>query len=77
MQVVATLVSTLVVDNWGRKKLLLVSSSVMALCTIALGVYFYLLEQQDPSAQSLSWLPVTCLCVFIITFSLGFGPIPW
>jgi SP family facilitated glucose transporter-like MFS transporter 8 len=77
MQVVATLVSTLVVDYWGRRKLLLVSDSVMAVCTIALGVYFYLLEIGDPAAKNLAWLPVTCLCVFIITFSLGFGPVPW
>jgi len=26
---------------------------------------------------SLGWLPVVCLVVFVVSFSLGFGPIPW
>lgn len=77
MQVVATLVSTLVVDHWGRRKLLLVSDAVMAVCTIALGSYFHMLESDKDSVTGLGWLPVTALCVFIITFSLGFGPVPW
>lgn len=77
MQVVATLVSTLVVDHWGRKKLLLVSDFVMAICTITLGAYFHMLESDKDSVTHLGWLPVTALCVFIITFSLGFGPVPW
>ncbi|XP_073839129.1 solute carrier family 2 member nebulosa isoform X2 [Musca autumnalis] len=76
MQVIATFVSVMVVDKLGRRLLLLASASVMALSTIAMGVYFYMKENGD-SVESLGWLPVCSLCVFIIMFSIGFGPVPW
>lgn len=76
MQVVATFVSTLVVDKLGRRVLLLASSSVMAICTILLGVYFYL-QDSNKDVSSIGWLPIVALVVFIVMFSLGMGPVPW
>lgn len=29
------------------------------------------------SVEHLGWLPVASLCVFIIMFSIGYGPVPW
>ncbi len=29
------------------------------------------------SNSDLGWLPVVCLVVFVIAFSIGYGPIPW
>ncbi|XP_018327911.1 facilitated trehalose transporter Tret1-like [Agrilus planipennis] len=75
MQVVATYVSTLLVDRAGRKILLIISSSVMAVCSCSLGIYFYLKTITDVS--NLSFLPLISLTIFIIVFSIGFGPIPW
>lgn len=77
MQVIATFTSSIIVDKLGRRILLLVSVSVMAICTIVLGIYFYLSEQKNPNMENLGWLPIVALCVFIVVFSLGFGPIPW
>lgn len=77
MQVIATFVSVMVVDKLGRRLLLLASSSVMAVSTIAMGVYFYMKENDKESVTNLGWLPVSSLCVFIIMFSIGFGPVPW
>ncbi|XP_032598790.1 facilitated trehalose transporter Tret1-2 homolog isoform X2 [Drosophila grimshawi] len=77
MQVVATFVSVLVVDKLGRRILLLASGIVMALSTIAIGVYFYMKDQDEKSVDNLGWLPVSSLCVFIVMFSIGFGPVPW
>ncbi|XP_030372317.1 facilitated trehalose transporter Tret1-2 homolog isoform X2 [Scaptodrosophila lebanonensis] len=77
MQVVATFVSTLVVDKLGRRILLLASGVVMALSTTAIGVYFYLQDQDASSVSDLGWLPVASLCIFIIMFSIGYGPVPW
>lgn len=77
MQVVATFVASLVVDRLGRRVLLLISDSVMALCTLLLGIYFFMQSKDETSVASLGWLPVVALCVFIVTFSLGFGPVPW
>lgn len=77
MQVIACFVSSMVVDKLGRRILLLISVSIMAICTIVLGVYFYLSDQNPSSMENLGWLPIVAMCVFIVVFSLGFGPIPW
>ena len=38
-------------------------------------MFHSLVFQTDVTA--LSWLPILCMVVFIIMFSLGYGPIPW
>lgn len=77
MQVLATVVSTLVVDKLGRRILLLASALMMALCTIALGIYFHLKSQDEANVTNLGWLPIAAMCIFIVMFSFGFGPVPW
>lgn len=77
VQVLATFVSVLIVDKAGRKLLLIISAVVMSMCTICLGVYFYLQRQDEASVADISWLPLTSLILFIACFSLGFGPVPW
>ncbi|XP_047993465.1 facilitated trehalose transporter Tret1 isoform X2 [Leguminivora glycinivorella] len=80
IQVVATLTSSLVVDKLGRRILLLLSALVMCVCSTALGVFFFLQTVHGadaPIVQQISWLPLLALSLFIIAFSLGFGPIPW
>lgn len=76
VQVIATFISTLVVDRLGRKLLLIISSSTMCLCAFLLGVFFYL-KEADMDVSSITWLPLVSLCIFVIAFSIGFGPIPW
>ncbi|XP_078037684.1 facilitated trehalose transporter Tret1-2 homolog [Augochlora pura] len=76
MQVIAVFASTIVVDRLGRRILLLLSIVCLFLSTFALGVYFYL-KQVNISVDSINWLPLLSLCVFIIMFSFGFGPLPW
>lgn len=77
VQVVATFIASMIVDKTGRRVLLLISISVMALCKILLGVYFFMSNNDQKSVENLGWLPVVALCLYIIVFSLGFGPIPW
>lgn len=73
MQVISVFVSSIIVDKAGRRLLLLPSAVTMSLCTILLGVYFFMKDQNKDSVASLGWLPIAALCVFIILFSLGFG----
>jgi SP family facilitated glucose transporter-like MFS transporter 8 len=75
VQVVATYISSAVVDRVGRKVLLLLSASIMGLCLAILGLYFYLKKGDDVSG--IGWLPLLCLTLYIVVFSLGFGPLPW
>ncbi|KAJ1524856.1 hypothetical protein ONE63_009723 [Megalurothrips usitatus] len=73
-QIVATYVSTLLIDRLGRRILLILSGLSMALSGAVLGVYFYLDLLKD---VDIGWLPILCMVVFIVMFSLGYGPIPW
>lgn len=77
VQVVATFIASMIVDKTGRRVLLLISISVMAFSKILLGVYFFMSNSDPKSVENLGWLPVVALCLYIIVFSLGFGPIPW
>lgn len=77
MQVIAVFVSSLIVDRAGRRLLLLPSIIVMTICTIILGGYFFAKSQNADSVASLGVIPVLSMCVFMILFSIGFGPIPW
>ncbi|XP_060534579.1 facilitated trehalose transporter Tret1-2 homolog isoform X2 [Cylas formicarius] len=80
VQVVATFISTVVVDKFGRRILLMASAFCMALSGAALGVFFTLKDRHVVSedvVNTIGFLPVVSLVVFITMFSLGFGPIPW
>jgi MFS family permease len=77
VQVIATLIATLTLDKLGRRLLLLVSDSLMALCTLILGIYSAVRISNKESVEGLGWLSLFSLSVFIIAFSLGFGPVPW
>lgn len=76
VQVVMTVSSALLIEKAGRRVLLLQSSIMMGLCLIMLGVYFSL-KEGGSDVQNLSILPLGSVVLFIICFSLGFGPIPW
>lgn len=41
-----------------------------------LGGFFYL-KATGGDVTGLGWLPLTTLVVYVLSFSLGFGPIPW
>lgn len=74
IQVIATFVSTMTVDKLGRKILLMISFGLMGLCTMTLGIYYSL---DESSKEGLGWLTLLSLCIFIVAFSLGAGPLPW
>ncbi|KAL0438535.1 UNVERIFIED_CONTAM: Sugar transporter ERD6-like 6 [Sesamum latifolium] len=80
IQVFATAVSTWLVDRTGRRILLIVSSSGMALSLLVVAIAFFLkgFVAEDSSLYGifgiLSVVGVVCM---IVSFSLGMGPIPW
>ena len=49
----------------------------MILCLSALGFFFVLLDFYPSSVENIKWLPLASLSIYMIAFSLGFGPIPW
>nr|CAI5845155.1 unnamed protein product [Callosobruchus analis] len=80
VQVIATFLSSIFIDKFGRKMLLLGSIAFMMLSEVVLGIFFSLKDRGLVSPETVSKigiLPVLCLIVFISSFSLGIGPIPW
>uniref|UniRef100_A0A1B6MCU6 Major facilitator superfamily (MFS) profile domain-containing protein n=1 Tax=Graphocephala atropunctata TaxID=36148 RepID=A0A1B6MCU6_9HEMI len=75
--VVVTYISTLIVDKMGRRPLLLMSDFFMAVCTFFLGLYFFLKTNTSFDVSIISWLPILSVCIYLVMFSIGFGPIPW
>ncbi|KPU80444.1 uncharacterized protein Dana_GF16361, isoform B [Drosophila ananassae] len=76
VQVIMTLCSSLLIERAGRKMLLLFSSTVMSICLAILGAY-YNMKDNHKDVSSIGWLPLFCVAFFIISFSVGYGPIPW
>lgn len=74
---IATFVATLTVDKLGRRLLLLVSDTLMALCTLVLGIYAGIRSVNESAVDGLGWISLLSLSVFIIAFSVGLGPVPW
>ncbi|KAL1122163.1 hypothetical protein AAG570_003568 [Ranatra chinensis] len=72
-ELAASYASTLLVERSGRRPLLLFSFSVMALSLIILGIYFMFL------LGNTTWglLPVACLCVYVVAYAMGAGPVPY
>ena len=77
VQVGATALAAILIDRLGRRILLISSALIMIFSLYGLGVYFWFLNSRPAFAESLSFLPLGSLCLFIFAFSIGFGPIPW
>ncbi|XP_074111702.1 trehalose transporter 1 isoform X2 [Cotesia typhae] len=73
---VATFMATAVIDRLGRKILLYISSVVMIITLMTLGTFLYL-KDSNFDVSNFGWLPLACIVIYIIAFSMGFGPIPW
>ncbi|XP_031348945.1 facilitated trehalose transporter Tret1-like [Photinus pyralis] len=80
IQIVATLASSSVVDKLGRRILLMVSSFFMAIGLIILGAFFSIKHRNlvdEETIEKFGFLPVLGLCLYIIVYALGLGPVPW
>ncbi|XP_060807009.1 facilitated trehalose transporter Tret1-like [Amyelois transitella] len=76
VQTLATYVSSLLIEKAGRRILLLQSCVIMGITLIALGIYFKL-QSSGYNVSTVGWIPLVALVLYIISFSMGFGPIPW
>ncbi|XP_055374636.1 facilitated trehalose transporter Tret1 isoform X3 [Condylostylus longicornis] len=73
---IATFIATILIDRLGRKILLYISDVAMIITLFTLGGYFYC-KDQEMDLSSVGWLPLASFVIFVLGFSLGFGPIPW
>lgn len=80
IQVIATLASSIVIDLLGRRILLLASDFFMAIGLAVIGAFFTLKDHElvsQETIEALGIMPIIGLSIFMIVFSLGYGPIPW
>ncbi|EZA54874.1 Facilitated trehalose transporter Tret1-2-like protein [Ooceraea biroi] len=77
VQVVACVASALLIDKLGRKVLMVLSEAFMCVCLTALAGFFVLKTYMPEQADKMHWLPLTSICVYILAFCFGAGPIPW
>lgn len=76
IQLISNIISSLFIEKLGRKPLLLISTIGTSLTLAALGTFFYLKDGGSQYVPSLFWLPVTCLTVYMIAFSIGLCNVP-
>lgn len=77
VQVLATYVSSLIVERAGRKLYLFISAAGMFLCLVTLATFFYVKSFNSEISQGLGLVPIISMVVFMASYSIGFGPIPW
>lgn len=80
IQVLATAVTTWLLDKAGRRLLLIVSAAGMTVSLILVAVAFYLegIVPKDSHLYTvMGVLSLVGLVAMVISFSLGLGPIPW
>lgn len=72
VMVIATFATAAFVDRFGRVFLLIVSFVLMIAGLVGIGTFFTIQNKAD-----YNWLPLTSLCIFVIGFSAGIGPVPF
>jgi sugar porter (SP) family MFS transporter len=73
VQLIMVCLSSLFVDRWGRKPLLLFSTGGCFISLLIQTVYFVLKEHTSVDVSIIDWFPLVMMILFIIVFSLGLG----
>ncbi|KAK4875749.1 hypothetical protein RN001_012171 [Aquatica leii] len=76
IHVMSTLITPILADKIGKRILLILSAIGMFVFEAILGLYFYLQGKLE-NVEFLFWLPIACLIGYILTYNVGFGPLPW
>ncbi|XP_018019695.1 facilitated trehalose transporter Tret1 [Hyalella azteca] len=76
--ILGTFLSSIVIDKIGRKVLLSISAGMMCISHVGLGYFFYQLDYAEKwTLETIPWLPLLALVVFMFGFAIGFAPVPW
>lgn len=78
VQLLSSLLSGLLIDTVGRLPLLIASSVFMSLALASFGSFAYYEHiHRDRIQAQYDWIPLLCVLVFTIAFSMGISPISW
>lgn len=75
LQLISALLSSFLVDRAGRRILLISSYLAMFLSLTVLSSYLY--YQEDSWNPILKWVPIVCISINVIFYSIGVGPVPF
>lgn len=75
LMLIASVSADIVVDKFGRKILLLISSLLSGTCLLVLAIYFSL-QKNNVNVSIVSWIPLCALMVYAFCFKLGLGIVP-
>ncbi|XP_071541505.1 trehalose transporter 1-like protein [Panulirus ornatus] len=70
-RLVFTFVSAATIDRLGRRPLLIVSSVVCGVALFITGGVLY------ADSEGVGWVPLLAIMVYVASFGLGAGPVPW
>lgn len=85
VQLLGSMLSGLLIDVVGRLPLLIASSVFMSMALAGFGSYSYYQDVRKENNYNFSesyaaqcdWIPLLCVLVFTVAFSLGISPISW
>ncbi|XP_076385599.1 facilitated trehalose transporter Tret1 isoform X2 [Megachile rotundata] len=76
VQVVCTILSTIVVDHYGRRPLLMISSLGTSISTFLVGLFFFLRSIQA-DVSGITWLPATGATLYLVMYAFGLAALPF
>lgn len=79
IQVLGAVISSIFVDRFGRRMLLILSCIGTGICFYALGFYFYILPHAEYKylVDQLQWLPVVSACGAVLIAAAGVVTLPF
>ncbi|CAH1153890.1 unnamed protein product [Phaedon cochleariae] len=75
IMLISAIFSSLQVDKYGRKVLLIISSVSSAMCLLAIAIYFHL-KSTGIDVLPVSWIPIVSVMVYGAFFKIGVGMVP-
>lgn len=72
IRVIFTIIASLLLDRLGRRPLIIATTVVCSLSAVFCGVFTLI-----NVTGVLSWVPLASVLVFVASYGLGIGPIPW
>lgn len=75
IQIVGTILSVLMMDHAGRRPMIVISTGIMGIATVLLGIYYYMNDVVGETWPSL--VPLTTVLLAVFGYCLGCRTVPW
>lgn len=72
-----SIIGAVLINFYGRKKLLILSSAGMAVSLFTAFIYYKYYEYHPDEKQILTYLPLLCILMYVLFTMIGMLPIPW